>query len=268
MKYLEQSIQFTIKHYLILLPMLVGAFVVSLLVGTATSPMLQLSTITELFRDSSEFSFEQLIPTFAYLGTVAVGGSALATLFQFVTQPMTAGLIKRGLEDQVITIENFVPAFSENILKYVLFFLGRIVLLAAMSILGFLVLLVLIALAFMIGEIGIALAFIGLITLGVLMIVVSVLTSFWFAAMVIDNYEIIDGFRQSIRVAKKCFFTLVLISILISLVAGIISLVLGVFGFIPVMGAIIIALAPTLGSVLQLVFAFVLYQDKKQLVTQ
>ena len=266
MKYLEQTIQFTIKNYLVFVPMLLGALIVSAFVGTAASPVAELTGLVQQFNTTGEFSFDRLAPVFAYLSTVAVGGSALATLFQFVTQPTTAGLIKKGLMTDKIVIDDFVPAFSENVVKFVMFFLGRIVLMVIMSIIGFLVLVVLIALAFMIGEMGIALAIIGLIGFGVLMFVISVLTSFWFAAMVFDDYELIDGFKKSIKVAKRCFFTLVFISILITLVAGIISLVLSIFSFIPLIGSVMVALAATLGGVLQMVFAFILYQDKKQLI--
>lgn len=266
MKYLEQTIQFTIKHYLVLIPMLLGALIVSAFVGAAASPVTQLTGFAQQFSTTGEFSFEQIAPVLAYLSTVAVGGGALATLFQFVTQPTTAGLIKKGLSNDKVVIDDFVPAFSENVVKYVMFFFGRIVLMAILSIIGFLVLLVFIALAFMIGEAGIALAIIGLIGFSVLMFVISVLTSFWFAAMVFDNYELIEGFKKSIQVAKRCFFTLVFISILIALVAGIISMVLSIFSFIPFIGSVMVALAATIGSVFQMVFAFILYQDKKQLI--
>jgi peptidoglycan biosynthesis protein MviN/MurJ (putative lipid II flippase) len=58
----------------------------------------------------------------------------------------------------------------------------------------------------------------------------------------------------------------VFISILIALVAGIISMVLSIFSFIPFIGSVMVALAATIGSVFQMVFAFILYQDKKQLI--
>ncbi len=266
MVYLERAIKFTIKHYLILVPMLAAAVIVSLASRTGSTSLLNQWQSISGALTNGDVGFEDIGPTLQVLSSAALGGGILATVFTFVTQPMTAGLIKKGLTEKQVNFDDFMPAFSENIVKYLMFFIGRFVLIAVLTLIGILGLIVVIMLAFALGEAGSVLVLIGVLALVAVIFIISVLMSFWFAAMVLDDLDVIDGLKRSIKVAKKCFWTLFFISILISIVAGIVGLIFNIFAFIPLLGAILIALGPTIGSVLQIVFAFDLYQDKKQLV--
>jgi len=269
MKYIENAFKFTINHYLILVPIFAATVITGLWMSQAVSlDFLRVySDIIAFSNDPSSFlEFGYATQVLGRYATFFAGASLLGLVLQFVSLPITAGVIKKALDDQSVTVNDYVPALKENVLKYVMYYIGRIVLNVVITVPTFIIAILLLFVGSFLGSFVILVAILIVLAVIALFITVNVVTSFWFSAMVLDNEEVVGALKKSVKVAKTCFGTLILVTIIISIAAGVVGGILGVTASIPLIGAVIGAAAPTLGTVLQMVFVFTLYREKVALV--
>jgi hypothetical protein len=84
----------------------------------------------------------------------------------------------------------------------------------------------------------------------------------WFSAMVVDGLDVVAAAKKSIEVVKSCFWTVVGITILVSILFAIAGFVLGLLKGIPLLGPIIYSAVPAGQYFVMAVFLLMLYRDK------
>jgi hypothetical protein len=256
MKYLENAVKYLIKNWILAVPLFILVAIPALITGTADS----LGKITEVWTAlSNPAQLSNLTGLFTTLGLIlplAVGGGILAFLFQFISIPLTYGLINKGLETGNASLNDIGMAVSTNFVKYVMYFAGTLVLSLAFSVASLIILgiFMLIRLYFVIVLLILVLALAAL--------VLSILLSFWFSAMVVDNLDVIAAARKSIEIAKSCFWTIIGIAILVAIAGGIAGAILGLLKVIPLLGPIIASAIPAATTFLMMVFYLLVYREK------
>lgn len=259
MKYLSNAVNFSIKNWMLILPVFVLTAVVNLIsrVGTA-----DLSALISMFNPnnlSDPISLMSALP--AIYGAVAGAGIA-AFIAKFIYEPATYGLINKDLEVGNAGLNDIGAAISNNFVKYVMYFIGMIVVGLAVGIATVLVILLLSLLVAVLKGIGVALFIIIMIALMIFYIVLFVLLSMWFSAMVVDGLDVVAAARRSIEVVKGCFWTVLGISILVWILFTVVGLVLGLLRFIPLIGPIIYSVVPAGQYFVMAVFLLMVYRDR------
>ncbi len=269
MKYLEKAFHFLIKNYVLMVPLFIVAALPSLIAtaGAATlgANMGEIWTIMQdldYFLSNPKELMEEIGPMlFATIGIAGIGGF-LAFILNFVAYPATGGMIKKGIETGRTDLSDFSPSLSEHFKTYFMYWLGKLVFGFIVGIIAIILFVILGVIVGRLGRIGMLLAFLGALAIGLVAIVIAILVTLWFPAMIIDNLGIVDGFKKSIEVAKSNFWTLLGIAVLVSIASTIVGGIVGmIVGWIPFIGTIIVQVIPTFATVLILVFQFMLYAD-------
>jgi len=125
-----------------------------------------------------------------------------------------------------------------------------------------LILLLMVLLVSLLKGFGVALMVIVIIALVLFFLAFGVLISLWFSAMVVDGLSVFDGFKKSIEIVRTCFWTVLGITILVSLAASVVSAILGFLGAIPVLGPVILSVIPAAQYFVIAVFSLLIYRDK------
>ncbi len=264
MKYFEDAFRFVTKNYLIIIPIFIATLVPALLIiGNAPSP----ADIQAIFNDFAaypDYFMSNPGAFFDALQQAGAGSSAssgtISTILNIMAIPMTAGLIKMGLSSGNVSINDFAPALSANIGKYLRFFLAIIVFFIVGVIAVVLIFIALVSVMFL-SESGWVIFFLGVVLLSFGALALSVFLSFWFYAMVLDDLKVMEAFKKSFAVAKRCFWTLIGISILIALIQGLAGIVIGWFAVIPVLPTVLTSAVSAFASVVHTVFLFKIYRS-------
>jgi hypothetical protein len=111
------------------------------------------------------------------------------------------------------------------------------------------------------GESGILVFFLGLILWIIVSVAVAFFLSFWFGGMVLDDLGVWAALKKSFSIAKRCFWTLLGIALLIAVVEGILGGVVGFFTFIPLLPTILNSAVTAVASVVHMAFLFMLYRS-------
>jgi hypothetical protein len=201
-----------------------------------------------------------LLPGF--LSAVALGSGIWSFIFNFVAVPVTYGLINKGLETGSANLNDIGSAISDNFVKYIMYFIGTLVLSLAIGIGVGLVFLVLWVIILLLKGVGVALMAIVALVLLVAGIVFAVVVSMWFSAMVVDGLDVVAAAKKSVEVVKDCFWTVLGITVLVSIVIAIIGSILSYLRFIPLLGPIIYSVVPTAQTFVMAVFLLTLYREK------
>lgn len=263
MKYLESTIKFSIKNWMLILPLFVLLALANLLggVGKAAVDFASLwSALGSLGDISNPGDVLSTLP--GLFSAMALGSGAWAALFNFVAIPATYGLVSQSLETGNAGIHDIGAAIGKNFVKYVMYFIGTLAVWLAIGIAVLLLLLLLSLLVMLLKGFGIALLVIAVIALLVALAVFAVLISLWLSAMIVDNLDVIAGFKKSIEVVKGCFWTVLGITVLVSIAAGIAGAILGLLSGIPLLGPIIYSAAPAAQTFIMTVFLLTLYRER------
>jgi hypothetical protein len=265
MKYFEDAFKFVTKNYLLLIPIFIATLVPAILVvGSAPSAADVQAIIAEFqqypdyFANNPEALFEALRA--AGIGNTASSG-AISTILNFMAIPMTAGLIKLGLSRGNVSVNDFAPALGSNIGKYLRFFLGTILLLIVSIIALIIYVIALITMLTTMGDAGIFVLIIGFLLLFVIGFAIAIFLSFWFASMVLDDLGVMAALKKSFAIAKRCFWTLVGIGLLIGIAEGIVGGIVGFFGFIPLLPTILTSGVSAVAATVHMVFVFMIYRS-------
>lgn len=262
MKYLERAIRFSIKNWMLILPLFVLTALANLIGGIGGSARAisglsgLLGTITSI---SGPGDIIKLAP--AILTAFALTSGIWGFIFQLASYPATYGLVNKQLESGSASLNDIGAAISNNIVKYILYFLGTIAVSLVIGIGCLIILLILSLLVLLLKGFGVFLLVIVGIALFIAYVIFSVLISLWFAAMVVDGLDVVAALKKSVEVVKGLFWTIFGITILVSIAAGIAGFILGFLSIIPLLGPIIYSVVPTAQAFIMVVFLLIVYRE-------
>lgn len=261
MNYLVNAVKFSIKNWMLIIPLFVLMALAALIGGVGSA--MSLGTITSLAKVgnySDPGALFALIPTI--LASV-VGGGIVSSIAPFIYQPATYGLVNKSLETGNASINDVGAAISTNFVKFIMYMIGQIVVWLVCGIPAFLLVLLCAWITSAIGGIGAVLLVIVILALVVFFIALGVLLSMWFAAMVIDGLDVVAAAKKSIEVVKGCFWTVLGITLLVGVAATVAGSIVGlIVGWIPLIGRIIAAAVPAAQAFIMVVFSMMLYREK------
>ena len=262
MKYLENAIKFLIKNWILAVPLFVLIALAALL-GGASNAAASLSSLWTAYGNmgqlSNPSSLFSSLP--AILPAVAVGGGIWAILFNFVAIPASYGLVNKSLDTGSAGLNDIGSAISQNFVKYIMYFIGMIVLSIALGLGSFIIILILSLLTALVKPL-IILTVIVAITLFIGILILMILLSMWLSAMIVDGLDVIAAAKKSIEVIKSCFWTVLGITILVAIACGIAGWILGLLAIIPLIGPIIASIVPSAQTFVMIVFLLIIYRER------
>ncbi len=262
MKYLENAVKFSIKNWMLIIPLFILTAIASLLGGAAK--FAGLGAITAAFASLDDLSnpgvMMSVLP--GILSSVAIGSGIWAFLINFITWPVTYGLVNKSMDTGNASLNDIGSSISLNFVKYVMYFVGNLVVSLVIGIAVFLLILILGLLVTLLKGVGVAIMVIVALALVVAGIVFYVLISMWFSAMVVDGLDVVGAFKKSVEVVKGSFWTVLGITLLIAIAAGIAGFILGLLRGIPLLGPIIYSAVPTAQFFVSAVFLLTLYRER------
>ncbi|NJD04633.1 MAG: hypothetical protein FIA99_19010 [Ruminiclostridium sp.] len=262
MKYLESAVKFLLKYWILAVPLFVLTAVASLVSGVGLAAA-QFSQLWTTFGNPAQLTDPgSLIKTIPLVLPAIVGGGILAFIFNFIAIPATYGLVNKGLESGNAGLNDIGSAVSQNFVKYVMYFIGTLVLGIAAIIALLIVTLLLGLILSLLGGFGAVLLTIIMLAIFIAVIVFLVLLSMWLSAMVVDNLDVVAAAKKSIEVVKTSFWTVLGITILVAIVCAIVGFILNLLVIIPLLGPIIASIVPTVQTFVMIVFLLMLYREK------
>lgn len=262
MKFLESAIKFSIKNWMLILPLFILTALANLLGGVGRSAM-DFSKLWSSYGNLNNFTNPgDLMSTLPGLfSAVAVGSGIWAFLFQFVSLPMTYGLVNKSLDTGNASLNDIGSAISGNFVKYVMYFIGTLVIGLVIGIGSVILMLLLALLTSLIHILGVLMFIVGL-ALFIGCIVLGVLLSMWLSAMIVDGLDVVAAAKKSIEIVKGCFWTVLGITILVIIAIAIAGFILGLLRGIPLLGPIIYSVVPTAQTFVMIVFLMMLYRER------
>ncbi|PKM86190.1 MAG: hypothetical protein CVU85_08480 [Firmicutes bacterium HGW-Firmicutes-10] len=265
MKYFEDAFKFVTKNYLIVIPVFIATLVPALLVMGSTPTTADLQAILRDFQQYPDYFLNNPDALFEALRTAGIGNTAssgaISTILSFMAIPMTAGLVKLGLNKGSVSINDFALALGSNIGKYLRYFLATILFGLLFVVALVIYVIVMISILAAMGESGIFVFILGLVLLFIVSIAVAFFVSFWFGGMVLDDLGVWAALKKSFSIAKRCFWTLLGIALLIAVAEGIIGGVVGFFTFIPLLPTVLNSAVTAVATVVHTTFLFMLYRS-------
>lgn len=264
MNTLSKAIDLLRKHWMILIPTFLALLIPALLVRTNTNNVVE---ILREFSDNYQYyaqNSEALSELFAGIKTGVGTGGILSTILNFAAVPMTAGLLRRVLEDQPAGFGEFAMSLSENIITYLKHVLGLILFGISIGIISLIYFLILLVVVFSGNSINLGVLLFGTLFFMIALMVVGVFLTFWFAAMVLEDYTLFAAVKRSFTLVGKCFWKIVGVTLLIQISLAILTGIAGGFAGIPLVGPLLSSAVAATGSVLMMTFAFVLYKEQTQ----
>mgnify|MGYP005846718319 CR=1 FL=1 len=265
MKYLENTIKFLGKFYILILPLYILAAVPALMNGVSALANYSklMGNMMSLMNDPMHMQDPfVVINMFSGVFKMAAGAGFIAFILNFLVTPAAYGMINKALDTGHADLNDYLPALRENIVKYILYWIGTIVMVLTIVIAFGVIFLVLGLLTAVIKWIGVLLIVLAILGAIIVSVGIAVLVSLWFPAMVVDNLDVIAALRKSIAIAKGNFLTILGICILIWLTGVVAGSVLGLFGIIPVIGSLIASIVPAVTGFVFIVFFLMLYRDR------
>lgn len=265
MSYLERSIKFLMRYYMLAIPLFIITAIPALSGGLGSLTLIgSLGTMFKTINDPYMLMQDPggLITALMSSFALMAGGGFLAFVLNFAAIPATYGMINKALDTNHADLNDFVPSLQQNIVKYVLYWVGTIAVGLVCGLAGIILIVLLGLLIAALKWFGIFIAVIAGLAAVAVGIAIGVLLSLWFAAMVIDDLDVVSALKKSVETAKSSFWTLLGIGLLVALASSIISGILSFIGIIPVLGPVILSVIPTAASFLMTVFYILVYRDK------
>ena len=265
MKYFENALSFLGKFFVLILPLYLLYAIPSLFngIGTTINYGKYLSTFRSLTMDPMRIQNPtEIIRLFTGIFIAAAGASLLGFILEFLIKPATFGMVKKALETSNSDLNDFVPELKINLVKYIVYWIGNLLLWLVFAIAASIAVLVFVLLAAVLGRIGYILLALIIFCLVLAGIVLGILTSLWFPAMVVENLDIVAALKKSFKVAAGSFWTILGMTLLIWLIGAVAGFILGFLGFIPLLGSLIVSIIPAVTGFIMIVFYMMLYRDK------
>lgn len=290
MKYLEKSLKFLSKNYLLAIPIFLTLLIPALMVESATDGVTSsvkdsIENIVEIgenledmqyyFNDYEDLYnflvedvFEDVFEDIASLIKISMQAAFLGFVLGIVTKPMTYGLVNRGLDKGTGKLQDAGTNLGENIVKYFIFIIGRAVLWLLIFISTIISLLIIGVIASKAGDIGMYIILVSVVALILFSILIAVISNLWYPAMVIEDLGVVEGFKKAFSIGKSKFWTLLGISILVAIASAVGGFIFGLFTFVPYLGTVLAKLIPAAASFIMITFYIMVYRDKVGLVIE
>lgn len=272
MKYLNNAFKFLTKFYILAVPLLILNVLSALLNSKGSSNIFsefsemfgnQFSNFDNIERFSDPKFIFSLVPSIL---AFTVGASLLAILMKFIAEPATYGMINKAQQVGTADLNDFIPSLKENFVKYLLYWVGTIIVGIIIGIVFLVVILIVGLLIALLKWVGVIFLIIALIAMFIVGIMLSVFMSLWFTTMVVDDLDVIGGLKRSVGIAKKNFFVLLGVDILIAIGSFVVSGILGMLvGWIPVIGTIVLSVVPTASAFIMIAFRMDLYKQSSNI---
>ena len=261
MKYLESAIKFLLKYWILAIPLLVLTALAFLLTGRSA---FNAGNLLSTYANSGLLRGMPNAPWLysAMSSLMPSSGGFWLILFNFVAIPLTYGLVNKNLESANAGLGDIGQAIGQNFVKYIMYFVGVVVLGLAAAIAIGLVTLLLGLIFSLLGGVGTFIMSIIMLAIALAAIVVVVLLSMWLSAMVVDNLDVVAAAKKSMEVVKTSFWTVIGITILVAIACGIAGFILGLLKVIPLLGPIISSIVPTAQTFVMIVFLLMIYREK------
>ncbi len=261
MNYLINAIKFSIKNWMLIIPLFVLTALAALIGGIGS--VLSLGTVTSLFNANTYSDPSALLALIPTILASVVGGGIVAFIAPFIYQPATYGLVNKKLETGNASLNDLGASISANFVKYVMYFVGTLVVSLVVGIPAILLLLLCTWIISAIGGVGAVLMILIILAIIVIAIVLGVLLSMWFAVMVIDGLDVVAAAKKSIEVVKGCFWTVLGITLLVGIAASIAGAIIGaILGWIPFIGTVVASAVPAAQAFVMAVFSMMLYRER------
>ncbi len=265
MKYLEKAFKFLAKHYLLALPLWALSLIPGILGGKTINLLADGNYWIGLLQNPTAMRDPaQILNLFASILPLFAGAGILSFILRFVVYPPTYGLINTALSTGHSDLNGFVPSLKENIVKYILYWIGTLVVGIILSIALIIVIAVIGVLVAVLKWFGAIIALLAMLLLIVVGLVIGALLGLWFPAMVVSNLDVIAALKKSVEVVKKDLWMIVGITLLINFVGGIAGSILSFLNFIPLIGPIITSVIPAITTFVLTVFYMMVYKDKTE----
>jgi hypothetical protein len=190
--------------------------------------------------------------------------SILSLVLTILVYPATYGMINKKYETGISNLSDMTSSMTKYIGRFVLYGLLKIAIWIGMAL----------AFTILIGIAGVITAVVSKVAGAILIVLfslafivacvaLSVYLSLWFPSICIEDTDIITGLKNSFRYVSGNFWTILGISILISLCGGVAGMIIGlVVGWIPIIGGAVSTIVTYLAKFITIVFFFEIYREK------
>jgi hypothetical protein len=193
---------------------------------------------------------------------VISGAGFISLVLTLIVTPATYGMVNKALNEGFATLNDFVPQFKNNIAKYLIFWLGNLVIWIVFSIICVLLIVITSLISAIIKWLGLLLFIIVFITMFIAAVYISVNITLWFPAMAIDNLDVVSAFKKSFSLVKKHFWMILGICVLVTILSSLANLILSIPGMIPLLGPILLSVVPSASTFIMIVFYLMYYKDE------
>jgi hypothetical protein len=271
MKHLENAFKFILKNYIAAVPLFVALAIPALIsqsgvfvMGGIFRTLYKVLTNVDTLRKPLDLIGE-LVPLFLTTAGIAGIAGIVGTLLKFAAMPATAGMVKKGVAGEPVKLDDTLPMIKEHLAQYVIYWVGNLVVSIVLAVVFLIPVVIFSALILLLKGFGVLLLFIVILAEIAAGIAVATLLSLWFPAMIIDNMSVVDAAKKSVGIVKKNFWIVLGITVLIAIVGGIASsIVNAIFGFIPLIGAVVATVVPALVEVVRMAFYFMFYRGETE----
>lgn len=265
MKYFENALNFLGRFFVLIIPIYLLYAIPSLINGIGTS--VNYGKYLDFARSLSMNPMQlqnpsEIMRLFSGLFITVIGASLLGLILEFITKPASFGMINNALKYGSSDLNEFVPALKENFIRYVIYWIGSLLLWLVFSIAACLAILIFVLLAAVIGKIGYVLVALVVLTVILAGIALGTLTSLWFPAMVAEELDVLEGLKKSFKVAGESFWTILGLTLLVWLIGAVAGFVLGFFGIIPVIGSLVVSMVPAVTGFFMMAVYMMIYREK------
>lgn len=272
MRYLENAFRFTFKNFLITLPLLISMAIPALIMGVGSMGFLLnfskfQSIIEDMTRNPEQFKFDPDLFFSLYgptmLISMAVAG-ILSLILNILVYPATYGLINKKYETGSSNFSDITKCMSKYIGRYVIYkLLGIAIGIGLTIVMGILVGIGAVIIATVSVPIGIILIVLFCLASIVGLIVLKIYMSLWFPSICIEDIGVIQGLKNSFRYVSGSFWTILGITLLMSLGGIVAQMILGgVLGWVPIIGSVVGPVVSALAGFIVIVFYFEIYREK------
>jgi len=271
MRYLENAVRFTFKNFLITLPLLISMAIPALIMGVGSLGLLaNMGKFQQIIQDMVSGGAYNFTPDMfydLYTPTVIISmvvAGMLSIILAILVYPITYGLINKKYETGNANFSDMTSCLSKYIGRYILCgLLGIAIVIGASLVFGILIGIGAIIAATVNVVVGVILIVMFILASIVGSVALGIYMSLWFTAVCIEDTGIIQGLKNSFKYVSGSFWTILGISLLISLCSFVVSAILNlVLGWVPIIGSVVSPVVSGLAGFITIVFYFEIYREK------
>ncbi len=272
MRYLENAFKFTFKNFIITIPLLIAMAIPSMIMGVGSLGFLfNIKNFEQIFEQMMDNS-GQFIPTYhmflSLYGPAMIISMIISTVLTLVLSilvyPATYGMINKKYETGTSTLSDMTYSMTKYIGRFVLYGLLKIALWIGLVVAYLILIAIAVVVITAVSNIAGAILMV-LFTLAFIVacVALGVYTSLWFTSVCVEDSDILTGLKNSFRYVSGSFWTILGMSILISIFGTIAGSIIGlVVGWIPIIGGAVSSIVSYLAKFISIVFFFEIYREK------